>query len=94
MKHEKRDKRKGKQAQRLVRRLNNSLVSQKQLIANVDLFEEPQDHKDGYFLKKMKNFYEATKMETSVNHYERELIINGGEKVSPKKQKKQLQRIE
>ena len=48
------------------------------MIKHIEVFGEPLKKEDSYFEKKMKNFFEAQKMENSVNNYEIDSILSGG----------------
>lgn len=53
------------------------------------MFDSPRNDDEVYFEKKMRNFYEAQKMENSVKNYAIEEIINFGN-LSNKKKKRDL----
>lgn len=64
-------KRADKRANRIVRRLREQLQTQKVMVQQIDMYGAPTDiQQDGYFSKKIKNYYEAMKMEYSVSNYE------------------------
>ncbi|TNV87066.1 hypothetical protein FGO68_gene15494 [Halteria grandinella] len=72
-------KRQDKRANRIVRRLREQLQTQKVMVQQIDIYGAPTDiQKDGYFNKKIKNYYEAMRMENSVSNYEIDQILNGG----------------
>jgi len=40
------------------------------MIKNIDILGGPQRKEDSYFNKKMRNFFEAQKIENSLNNYD------------------------
>ena len=48
------------------------------MVKHLEVYGAPKNKDDSYFDKKMKNFFEAQKMENSVNNYEIDSIISGG----------------
>ncbi len=71
-------------------RLKESLISQRELKKHLDLFDSPRNDDEIYFEKKMRNFYEAQKMENAVKNYAIEEIINFGGLSSKKKKLKEI----
>ena len=71
-------------------RLKESLISQRELKNHLDLFDSPRNDDEIYFEKKMRNFYEAQKMENAVKNYAIEEIINFGGLSCKKKKLKEI----
>jgi hypothetical protein len=63
------------------------LNSQRELKKHLELFDSPKNDDEVYFEKKIRNFYEAQKMENSVKNYAIEEIINFGNMSNKKKKK-------
>lgn len=77
-------------AHRLVHRLKESLQSQRELKKHLDLFDSPRNDDEVYFENKIRNFYEAQKMENAVKNYAIEEIINFGGLSSKKRKLKEM----
>jgi hypothetical protein len=59
--------------------MKDSLTSQREMKRHIELFDgPPNNQEDSYFEKKMRNFYEAHKMENRVNNYKINHILNNG----------------
>jgi len=67
-----------RKAHSLVRQFKDQIYSQREMIKHIEVYGAPLKKEDSYFEKKMRNFFEAQKMENSVNNYEIDSILSGG----------------